>query len=69
MTIADLLSDLRYVASRRRVRAHDLDDNGRALVELGWAEYPATEHSWYLVVTLDGLDVLYACRDVVLEAA
>ena len=63
-SLADLLADLRAVADgRHRLRASELDDQGAALIDLGWAERIGR----YSIQETDvGLDVLYATRDVVL---
>lgn len=61
LTLADLLSDLRFAALYHSVRRSELDHGGAHLLDLGWAELRGRDR---LTVTDDGLDVLDACRDV-----
>lgn len=68
MTLEQLLSDLRAVASPVRGqlrRASELDDGGAALIDLGWTE-PLGR---LLVVTDLGLDILFATQHIVLDEA
>lgn len=68
MTLADLLSDLRAVAAPVRGqlrRVTELDDNGVALLDLGWVELQGRS----LVVTDQGLDILFVTQSVALDEA
>jgi len=65
MTLNDLLSDIRHVASYQSVYASGLDDYGHTLLDLGWAERCGSAGAPVrLRATPDGLDVLHVCRDV-----
>lgn len=64
MTLADLLSDLRYLCDHDLARAVDVSDYGVALEALGWI----CRIDGRLRLTDAGFGVLEACADVVIEA-
>lgn len=75
-TLSDLLSDLRAVADgydhavngSRSLRAGAIDGTND-LLDLGWIELCTGASTCRLSVTDEGLDVLFACRGVVIQEA
>lgn len=68
MTLVELLSDLRYIDPPGGIEraAWELDHNAAHLIELDWARVLGGRR---LVITGEGLDVLYATRGLVLAEA